>query len=104
VFAIANLAAKEAQLTYYSVSSEGKKLATHAVCGVKHERAGSWLPSWKRSNYLINTHVKSLINGVRSGKMNLIRRGMAYKLFGGLINYGPKYRGMKEVILDRCSA
>ena len=100
VSATANFTAKEAQLTYYSVLPGGKKLATHAVCGIKYEDTESWLASWKRSNYLINARVESLINGVRSGKMDLITRGMAYKLFGGLINYGAKYRGMEEVILD----
>lgn len=96
----ANFTAKEAQLTFYSVSSEGKKTTTHAQCGVKYEDAESWLASWKRSSYLINTRIESLMNGAKNGKMDLITRGMAYKLFGGLIKYGQKYRGMEEVILD----
>ena len=100
VAASAKFTTSEAQLTYYSVSPGGQKTATHAVCGVKYENAESWLASWRRSNYLLSTRIENLMNGVQNGKLDMITRGMAYKLFRGLINYGPKYRGMEQVILD----
>ena len=30
----------------------------------------------------------------------MIKRGMAYKLFGALVEYGKEYQGMSEVVLD----
>ena len=85
---------------FYSVNADGKKTITHAKCGVKYENAEEWAPAWKRNKYMVQTRIESLMNGIQSGSNDLIKRGMAYKLFGGLIHYGHKYRGMEEVILD----
>lgn len=86
--------------TYYSVNDEGKKTITHATCSVKYEDAKSWLAGWERSQHLVISRVESLLSGVQNGGNHQIKRSMAYKLFGGLIHYGPKYRGMEEVILN----
>lgn len=96
----ANFATGEVEFTYYSVNSEGKKTVTHASCGVKYEDAESWLAGWARSQYMVSSRVDALLSGVQNGDNHQIKRGMAYKLFGGLITYGAKYRGMEEVILN----
>ena len=49
---------------------------------------------------MVKTRIESLLHGVQDGNNDLIKRGMAYRLFGGLINYGHKYRGMEEVVLN----
>ena len=85
---------------FYSVNADGKKTITHARCGVKYENAEEWGPGWTRNKYMIQSRIASLIKGVQDGGNDLIKRGMAYKLFGGLIHYGHKYRGMEEVVLD----
>ena len=38
---------------------------------------------------------------MNESKAYLILRGIAYKLFSSQAEYGDKFRGMKEVILDR---
>lgn len=96
----ANFSTGEVSFSYYSVNGEGKKTVTHASCGVKYEDAETWLAGWARSQYMVSSQVEGLLDGVQNGNNHQIKRGMAYKLFGGLINYGPKYRGMEEVILN----
>lgn len=96
----ANFATGKVKFTYYSVDDEGKKTVTHASCGVKYEDADTWLAGWARTHYMVSSRVDNLISGVQNGDNHQIKRGMAYKLFGGLITYGPKYRGMEEVILN----
>lgn len=95
----ADMAFRKIDFVIYSVNAEGKK-TTHATCAVKYEDANTWIAGWARSRFMVRTRVESLIAGVHSGKHHLIRRGMVYKLFGGLIHYGTKYQGMEEVILD----
>ena len=96
----ANMASRNIDLTVYSVNAEGKKTITHATCAVKYEDAKIWIAGWARSRFMVRSRIEALIAGVDSGKNHLIRRGMAYKLFGGLIHYSTKYQGMEEVILD----
>lgn len=100
VAADADLSTNQVKLSYYSIDSEGKKTITHATCGIRYENADTWLDEWQRSNYLISTRVEQLKDGVHREENNLFKSGMAYKLFGGLIRYSAKYRGMKEVILN----
>ena len=92
--------AKMIKFDFFSVNADGKKLATHATCGVKYEDPGAWTAAWERSTYMVKSRIEQLLDGVQNGGNDLIKRGMAYKLFGGLINYSHKYRGMEEVALD----
>lgn len=96
----ANMTSRRIDFVIYSINAEGKKTITHAVCAVKYEDANNWMAGWARSRFMVRSRIESLMAGVQSGKNHLIRRGMVYKLFGGLIHYGTKYQGMEEVILD----
>ena len=93
-------ASNQVDFDFYSVNSEGKKTVTHATCVVKYEDAEKWKAGWERNTYMVKTRIENLLKGIRDGDNDLIKRGMAYKLFGGLIHYGHKYRGMEEVVLD----
>ncbi|KAL9100800.1 MAG: hypothetical protein Q9163_003866 [Psora crenata] len=93
-------ASNQVDFELYSVDSEGKKTVTHATCGVKFEDAKQWLSTWERNAFMVKSRIDSLMKGVKEGENDLIKRGMAYKLFGGLIHYGHKYRGMEEVVLN----
>ena len=93
--------ASKISFDFYSVTPEGKKTITHATCGVVFETADTWLSAWDRSKFMVKTRIESLMQGVHSNSnTDVFKRGTAYKLFGGLINYGHKYRGMEEVILN----
>ena len=92
--------AQRVRFEFYTVNAEGKRLTLHAKGGVKYENPKEWQPLWNRHAYLVKSQIDRLIKGVDDSDFDFIKRGMAYKLFGGLITYGYKYRGMEEVILD----
>ena len=102
VAATAEWSSDTISMTIFSVDSNGQRTTMHAkldVCVVPQQR---WLHEWKRNAHLITARIDSLAQGVHNqdGNQDLIKRGMAYKLFGALVQYGKEYQGMAEVILD----
>ncbi|KAH8702107.1 conidial pigment polyketide synthase PksP/Alb1 [Talaromyces proteolyticus] len=85
---------------YYSVNSDGKKMLDHASCTVKLFDCDSAREEWRRNSYLIRRSVDRLFQSAAEGESHKLGRGMAYKLFGALVDYGSRYKSMKEVILD----
>lgn len=81
-------------------SGENKTEVQHAKCHVDFGSESAWLDEWQRTAYLIRGRIDSLIESASTGKAHRMLRGMAYKLFGALVDYDPKYRGMSEAILD----
>ena len=81
-------------------SGSGKTEVQHAECHIDFGSGLTWLAEWRRSAYLINGRIDGLIAAASIGGAHRMLRGMVYKLFGALVNYDPKYRGMEEVILD----
>lgn len=100
VSATADWDKKIADIIFFSITNDGKKLADHAKCNVKFVSGDTWRKKWKRNEYLIKTRIEKLQNGVDNGQSHKIKRGMAYKLFSALVEYDYRYRGMEEVILD----
>lgn len=81
-------------------SGSGKAEVQHATCYIDFGSGSAWLSEWQRSAYLIRGRIDSLKKDAITGNAHTMLRGMAYKLFGALVDYDQKYRGMKEVILD----
>ncbi|KAL3473670.1 hypothetical protein BJX99DRAFT_261073 [Aspergillus californicus] len=84
----------------YSVSNEGKKLADHAFFTVYITPEQHWMQEWKRNAYLIRSRIRALYESVEEGNSHKIKRSLAYHLFGAIVDYGNRYQGMQEVILD----
>ncbi len=84
----------------YSVTAEGKKTTDHAHCVVNYASQDEWLKEFKRNAYLIQNRIHALKQGVDDGQSHKVKCGMAYKLFGAIVEYGPSYQGMQEVVLD----
>lgn len=81
-------------------SGKGNAEVEHAKCHVEFGSGSAWLAEWQRNAYLITGRINSLRKEAALGNAHTMLRGMAYKLFGALVDYDSKYRGMKEVILD----
>ena len=81
-------------------SGSNKAEVQHAKCHVEFGSESAWLDEWQRTAYLIRGRIEGLIESASTGKAHRMLRGMAYKLFGALVDYDPKYRGMSEAILD----
>jgi naphtho-gamma-pyrone polyketide synthase len=100
VSATANWAKQTAHMTFFSVNAEGKKTSDHAICTVRFGDRNDWAKDWKRNTYLIKSRIDALHRGVNDGQSHKVKRGMAYKLFGAVVEYGKAYQGMQEVVLD----
>jgi len=100
VSATADWASGLIEMDIYSVDANGKRSTPHAKLDVTVVANQKWSEEWKRSNHLITSRVESLQAGVLTGQVHKMHRGMAYKLFGALVEYSPEYRGMADVILD----
>ena len=92
--------ARRVLIDFYSVTAHGKKTADHANCIVNFEDTDGWLKEWRRNAYLISSRIDSLEQGVDQGQSHKVKRGLAYKLFGALVDYGQCYQGMQEVTLN----
>lgn len=83
----------------FSSGSDNLRLE-HAKCQVFFGNGTVWLSEWERSAYLVQSRIESLRESEMVGRASKLGRGLVYKLFGALVDYDPKYRGMEEVILD----
>ncbi|KAJ5618276.1 Type I Polyketide synthases (Type I PKS) [Penicillium herquei] len=62
--------------------------------------ANVWKESWRRQEYLIQHSIDQLKQGVHTGQPHQIRRGLAYKIFPSVVQYGPQFHGMKEIAFE----
>ncbi|KAL2863325.1 polyketide synthase alb1 [Aspergillus lucknowensis] len=100
VSATANWAVQSASVQVYSVTPEGKKLQDHAHCEVKFFDCAASEGEWKRNSYLIKRSIELLEDNAVKGNAHRLQRGMIYKLFSTLVDYGDNYQSIREVILD----
>ena len=91
-------------MAIFSVNDSGKRTAAHAKLDVRVTPQQRWLDEWKRNTHLITARIDALTQGVHgqngSNDSHMVKRGMAYKLFGALVEYANEYQGMAEVVLD----
>ena len=87
-------------LAFFSVDGRSQKTIEHGSCLVKLTPRQTWVEDWRRYTFLIQSRVASLHQSVDEGKSHKLKRGLAYKLFGALIDYSSSYRGMQEVVLN----
>lgn len=100
VNAEANWHSNRIQMSLGSVNDTGLVTRRHATFVVLLTPAQTWAQEWKRLTHLVQGRVESLATGVASGSCHHIKRGMTYKLFSALVDYGKEYQGMKDVIID----
>jgi len=100
VEATVDLALKEAVVVISSLGSDNKPKAIHGKCVITFEDASQWVYEWERNAFLVRSRIDMLKKKMEDGDAHRLLRGMVYKLFGALVAYSDKYRGMKEVILD----
>ncbi|RYO94073.1 hypothetical protein DL762_000821 [Monosporascus cannonballus] len=94
----ANAAENIAEITW--TTGEGPQRTEHANCKVIYGDNEEWLGEFERVNYLIKSRIDALKAAEERGDASKIGRGLAYKLFGALVDYDRRYKGMESVILD----
>ena len=100
VEATVDLTLQQCVIIISSLGSDNKSKSIHGKCIVSFEDPAQWISEWERTAYLVRSRIEMLNKKMEDGSAHRILRGMAYKLFAALVQYGDKYRGMKEVILD----
>lgn len=100
VYAEADWRLNQIKMSLGTVNEAGKVTKRHATFVVLVNPGQTWLHEWKRLTHLVQGRVDSLSAGVVAGSCHHIKRGMAYKLFGALVDYGKEYQGMKDIIMD----
>lgn len=88
------------KISYNTVSPDGSEADLHASCVVEYGDTKSWLADWSRLDYLYRSRIDVLAQGADVGKYDKVSRAQAYEAFASLVQYGKKYHGMTEVILD----
>ena len=83
-----------------SLASAGKTRTVHAQCIISFEDTLNWTLQWNRIAYLIQARIDMLKEKADAGTANRLTHAMAYKMFASFVQYGDKYKSMKEVILD----
>lgn len=89
-----------AVLKFDSVSLEGKHFSNHATCDVKYGNGNDWKAEWQRSAYMIRPCLQRLEEDVSQGRSHKLKRGMAYRVFSSMVEYGNSYKGFEDVVLD----
>ena len=84
----------------YAVDKNGKKTTVHGECKLHFGDSSLWQAEWNRMAYLIRPALTRLHKDVESGNTNLMKRGMAYRVFSTMVEYSSQYKGFEDVILD----
>jgi len=98
--ATADWANRCVRIKIYSTDKAIKAVVHHAECVVRLENTGTWQQDWKRVARLIKSRVDALHGCSDSDGVNQVTRGVAYKLFSVLVDYGKSYQGMEKVAFD----
>ena len=88
------------QLRYASLDAAGSGITEHATCTVKYSDPDAWLSEWAQIAYLVRARIDALKSAVNTGSAVKLTRGLVYKLFSAIVEYGDAYKGLEEVILD----
>ncbi|KAG8532386.1 Type I Iterative PKS [Bacidia gigantensis] len=99
ISATADLSTGKVDLDYSSVDIRNRSRIRNAHCFVEYGNTEDWSSDWARSAFLIESRIQVLESEMAGGSVQRILKGMAYKLFGALVQYAESYRGMEEILL-----
>lgn len=88
------------EVAFGSYSSQTGKTDQNAKCIIEFGDAKLWLNQWSRSAYLIQKRIEDLERGVRNGDVDKLFEKTIYRLFSAVVDYDPRYHGMKEVMIN----
>ncbi|KAK3369970.1 hypothetical protein B0H63DRAFT_564230 [Podospora didyma] len=81
-------------------SQDGESHLEHAHCSVVFGDGEEWKSDWSKTAYLVKSRINHLVQSAAWGDTHKLLRPMVYKLFAALVDYDPKYQGMREVYMD----
>uniref|UniRef100_A0A093VC14 Conidial yellow pigment biosynthesis polyketide synthase n=1 Tax=Talaromyces marneffei PM1 TaxID=1077442 RepID=A0A093VC14_TALMA len=96
----ANLEKGIVEVTFGTYSSKSGKTDQNAKCIIEFGDTKLWLNHWSRSAYLIQKRIEDLERGVKNGDVDKLFEKTIYRLFSAVVDYDPRYHGMKEVMIN----
>lgn len=95
-----DIPSKTAQMSIYSVNSQGRKTTLHAECVLTLENILDWPLEWDRSKYYIERSISWLKERASQGLDSKLSAGVVYKLFASLVDYSKGFKGIQEAIVN----
>ncbi|ODM17076.1 hypothetical protein SI65_07475 [Aspergillus cristatus] len=96
----ADLSAGLVHLSWHQVDGQGEPAEDNfATAVVEYGDQGSWLQEWSSTGHLVASRIDVLQRLADEGTASRLSRDMVYTLFGNLVDYADKYRGMQTVVL-----
>lgn len=89
-----------ATMEIYGVDSKGSKTSTHARCVLHLEDSRAWPLEWEKNQYLISRSMEWLRRRHEDTVDSHLSKGMIYKMFSSLVEYGPGFMGLQSVIFN----
>lgn len=84
---------------WYNVDDVGNRhQEPYATATVRYENPKDWAAEFSRMSWLVDGRVQALTAMVRGGSASRLGRGLAYALFGNVVDYSDRYRGMHSVV------
>jgi iterative type I PKS product template protein len=102
-----DMSRKESQVSLFSANADGTRttdraFATATVC---YEDAQTWHEEWQMTSHLVAARAAALWKeaagegSLEGGIVSKLSRGAVYQLFANVVDYGTRYRGMRQVAL-----
>lgn len=89
-------ATQQAHLRFFAPTGPSDPAEPFATCTVRYEHASAWAREWRRVSHLVRSRIAA-VHAHEAG--NRVGRALAYSLFGNVVDYAPKYRGMRSVTM-----
>lgn len=100
-----DLAVQATTIHWYNLSEDGlRSEECFASATVLYEDPAAWQTEWRRVTHLLNDRIEALSRMAADGTANKLSKGMAYTLFGNIVEYKEIYRGMQSVVLNQYEA
>ncbi|KAJ0418711.1 hypothetical protein BJY00DRAFT_175444 [Aspergillus carlsbadensis] len=82
---------------------DGPSIQEIGYCKVNTYTASDWTNEWSNASFFVKSRMDSLIQSVKAGRGDHLRRPVVYKLFANLVDYDDKYQAIEELFWDEKS-
>ncbi|PCG98961.1 Acyl transferase/acyl hydrolase/lysophospholipase [Penicillium occitanis (nom. inval.)] len=82
---------------------DGSSLQEIGGCRVNTYTPQEWENDWSKTSFFVKSRMDSLVESVKAGRGDHLRRSVIYKLFASLVTYDPKYQAIEEMFWDEQS-
>jgi iterative type I PKS product template protein len=82
---------------------DGSSIQEIGSCQVNTYIPQEWENDWSKTSFFVKSRMDSLVESVKAGRGDHLRRSVIYKLFASLVNYDPKYQAIEEMFWDEQS-